>query len=173
KRKIFRVTRNGRTFTGYDLWSFFGSTFENALRQWGIKVPGIITKGKDARGSFESWSIEKLQEYNNAELELLVELANRLRESTVPLELKISSWHGPGAFASAWLGKNKIGPYVRQKIPGELYDVATRAYFGGRIDAVGYGICDPVYHYDIVSAYPSAIRNLPGLKKIKWTPEKT
>jgi len=49
----------------------------------------------------------------------------------------------------SWLGKNKIGDYLVET-PDHLYDVSTRAYFGGRIDCLGYGVVDPVYHYDIV-----------------------
>jgi len=168
KRKIFRVTRNGSTFTSYDLWSFFGSSFENALREWGIEIPPIITEGKAARGSFEEWKPEKLKIYNQAELELLVQLAEALRNSTLPLELSVRSWHGPGSLAGSWLGKNRVKRYMRGEIPKDLNEIATRAYFGGRIDATGYGFCNPVYHYDIISAYPAAIANLPNLTKLQW-----
>jgi hypothetical protein len=150
------------------LWSFFGSSFEAALREWGIEIPSIITEGKAARGTFENWSSEKLREYNNAELGLLVQLANALRNSTLPLDLTVRSWHGPGALAGSWLGKNKVQRYMRGEVPSELKEIATRAYFGGRIDATGYGISEPVYHYDIVSAYPSAIADLPNLTKLRW-----
>ena len=168
KRKIFRVSSGGRTFTSYDLWSFFGSSFENALKEWGIEVPEIISEGKAARGSFDKWPMHKLQSYNNAELKLLVQLAEVLRNSTKPLGLNVRSWHGPGSLAGSWLGKNRVNRYMRGEIPKTLYEVATRAYFGGRIDAQGYGICDPVYHYDIVSAYPAAIAELPNLTKLVW-----
>jgi len=168
KRKIFRVSRNGRTFTSYDLWSFFGSSFENALREWGIEIPPIITEGKAARGEFDKWNIQKLKKYNEAELELLVQLAVALRNSTHPLKLNIRSWHGPGSLAGSWLGKNKVKRYMRGEIPKELNEIARRAYFGGRIDATGYGFANPVHHYDIISAYPAAIANLPNLTKLHW-----
>jgi len=172
KRKIFRVSRNGRTFTSYDLWSFFGSSFENALREWGIEIPPIITEGKAARGTFEHWESEKLKAYNQAELELLVQLANALRDSTLPLELSVRSWHGPGSLAGSWLGKNRVKKYIQGEIPDKVKEIATRAYFGGRIDATGYGFCNPVYHYDIVSAYPAAIAHLPNLSKVRWNHQK-
>jgi len=108
KKKIFRVSRGRYSFVSYDLFGFYLSSFESALVAWGIPVPKVITDGKAARSGFKSWSLTRIREYNTAELSALVELANRLRESVKPLDLRISSWHGPGAFAGSWLGKNKI-----------------------------------------------------------------
>lgn len=166
-RKIFKVKFGKRTFHSTDVWAFFATSFEVALSKWGIEVPPIITKGKEARQDFSIWPMKEIEEYNHAELILLAELAEKLRESVKPLNLKIQSWHGPGALAGAFLSKNGAKRYLA-KIEDDLYDIASRAYFGGRIDAAGYGRIYPVYHYDIVSAYPSAIRYLPDLTKLKW-----
>jgi len=168
-RKVFRVRdSNGRSFSSYDVWSFFGASFESALREWGLEIPALITEGKASRKEFKSWSIQKLKAYNNAELELLVELAERLRNSVKPLELKPRGWHGPGALANAWLGRNRVKRFYSHQDSEQMNDAINRAYFGGRIESVGIGIIEPVYHYDIVSAYPSAIRTLPNLRKLNW-----
>lgn len=166
-RKIFKVSKNGRWFHSTDSWGFFQTTFEKALQDWNIEVPEIITRGKQARRDFSEWDIEDVRAYNNAELDLAVELMEALRASVDPLKLPVRSWHGPGALAGAFLSKNKTKSYLKE-IPSELYEVATRAYFGGRIDASGYGFVEPVYHYDIVSAYPAAIRDLPDLTQVEW-----
>lgn len=168
RRKIFRVSRGNRRFSSTDGWGFFQATFENALTQWKIPVPEIITEGKKARGNFDSWSSKRLLAYNQAELDQGTQMYERLREAIEPLDLAISSWHGPGALAGSWLRKNGAKNWkVEYDDPG-LADSARRAYFGGRIDTQGYGIIEPVYHFDIVSAYPSAIRFLPNLSKIEW-----
>lgn len=166
-RKIFKLNKNGKTFHSTDVFSFFITSFENALNSWGIEVPSIITEGKQAREDFSSWGIEDIKRYNEAELDTLSQLAEKLRDAVNPLGLVVRSWHGPGALAGAFLSKEKATKYLGDT-PNALYDVATRAYFGGRIDAVGYGEVSPVYHYDIVSAYPSSIRFLPDLTKLKW-----
>lgn len=166
-RKIFKVKKNGRRFHSTDIFSFFQCSFEQALKDWKIQVPAIITRGKAARQDFSRWSEEDITAYNDAELDLISELAARLRESVRPLSLPIRSWHGPGALAGSWLSKNKAKAY-KGEIPNELHSAAVRAYFGGRIDVQGYGFVDPVYHYDIVSAYPSAIRYLPDLSSVTW-----
>lgn len=168
RRKILRVSRAGRHSQSYDVWAFFGKTFERSLEDWKIEVPEIITEGKKARGSFSQWTKERLIAYNAAELKCLEDLCTSLRESIEPLELKIRSWHGPGSLAGAWLGKHHTDKKIGEKPDPLLWDAALRAYFGGRIDTRGFGIVEPVYHYDIVSAYPSAIRYLPDLSRIEW-----
>lgn len=166
-RKIFKLSCNGRYFHSTDIFSFFQTSFENALGDWGIEVPEIITRGKAARQDFSAWSEEDITAYNDAELDCMCEIAERLRDSITPLHLPVRSWHGPGALAGSWLSKQKARAY-KGDIPKPLTDAAIRAYFGGRIDVAGYGFVDPVYHYDIVSAYPSAIRFLPDLSSLEW-----
>jgi hypothetical protein len=168
-RKIFRVSKSGRRHTSYDLWGFFQSGFESALQNWGIDSLPIIGEGKASRDGFARWTLDRIREYNRAELESLEILAEKLRASITPLDLPIQSWHGPAALAAAWLQKNKVKTWLPKSPYDPIFqDVCNRAYFGGRIDVLGYGIVNPVYHYDIVSAYPSATRNCPDLSKIKW-----
>lgn len=168
RRKILRIARGQKRHTSYDVWGFFQSSFENALHDWGIEPPPIITEGKQARSDFSKWSQAKIRAYNEAELELLENLSEKLRESVAPLDLPIQSWHGPAALAGSWLQRNRVKEWKGETPNETLSDVFGRAYFGGRIDVQGYGIVEPVYHYDIVSAYPAAIATLPALTNLKW-----
>jgi hypothetical protein len=167
RRKILRVSKQSRRHTSFDVWGYFQSSFESALANWGIESTDLLRLGKASRTDFGKWSLSKLEKYNQDELVRLAELAERLRDSVLPLELPVQSWHGPAALAGSWLQKNKARDFYRE-IPTNLLDITFRAYFGGRIDVAGYGIVNPVYHYDIVSAYPSAIRYLPDLTKLTW-----
>ena len=168
RRKIFSVRRGKKWHKSVDVWGFFQSSFERALKDWGVESNEIIKTGKANRTQFSKWSLKRIKEYNDEELRLLAQLAEKLRDSVTPLELFVRSWHGPAALASAWLTKNKIRRYINNEIPAPVLDAASRAYFGGRIDVAGYGIVNPVYHYDIVSAYPAATRNLIDLSKVVW-----
>lgn len=169
RRKIFRISRGKQRHTSYDLWGFFQSTFEGACKDWSVMVDPIIEIGKASRGGFSNWTLKRIRQYNAAELKALEQLAEKLRDSIIPLELTIQSWHGPAALAASWLRKNKVKEWLTPKeLPDRLEEVVSRAYFGGRIDVLGYGIVNPVYHYDIVSAYPAAMADLPDLSKLEW-----
>lgn len=168
-RKFLQIARGKKVHTSYDTWSFYGTTFENALEQFGIQSTSTISEGKAARGDFSKWSLKKIAEYNNAELETLSSLSEKLRDCIRPLQIPIQSWHGPGSIANGWLRKNHIVNHIQIQ-PSEIQPAINSAYFGGRIDARGYGFSS-VYHYDLVSAYPSGARYLPSLSDIHF--EKT
>lgn len=165
-RKYLQITKGKTSHTSYDTWSFYGTTFENALGQFGISTNATITEGKRSRKNFTTWGLKSIAEYNDAELVALSELSEKLRNAIAPLEIPISSWHGPGSIANGWLRKNKATDYIREF--DYIQEGVNCAYFGGRIDAIGYGFFDPIYHYDIVSAYPSSARWLPDLSSLTF-----
>lgn len=169
RRKILRIARGRLRHSSVDVWGFFQSSFEKALDAWDIETPAIISEGKASRSGFRNWSLARIREYNQAELDALQILCEKLRDSVTPLDLPIQSWHGPAALAGAWLRKNRVKDWLPQSDPEpEFWNVSARGYFGGRIDVLGYGRIDPVYHYDIISAYPSAIAELPNLSNLQW-----
>lgn len=167
RRKIFRVGYGRQVFSLYDTWGYFQSSFEKALAGWKIETPAIITAGKAERGNFQRWPLWKIRQYNEAELSTHVELMNQLRESIRPLNLTVRSWHGPAALAGYWLAEHGIERYLKANVEA-LEKAAQIAYFAGRIDVKGYGFVTPCYHYDLVSAYPSATRYLPNLSGARW-----
>ena len=167
-RKILRISKDGKHHSSYDVWGFFQGSFEKATKEWKVKIDTVISKGKAARSDFTKWSKKNIIRYNAAELVSLAELTEKLREAISPLELPIQGWYGPGALASSWLQKQKITQYQNRENEDKYLEVSSRAFFGGRIDAIGYGFLKPAYHYDIISAYPFAITKLPDLSNIHW-----
>jgi len=53
-------------------------------------------------------------------------------------------------------------------IPYAVQDLAYRSYFGGRFEITSRGYMENIYHYDIKSAYPHAMAELPDFKRGKW-----
>jgi hypothetical protein len=164
-RKFFDVQRKGgKRFISTDVFSFFQCSFLKACKDWGLDPSGIEA-GKDARSQFATWSKEQIIAYNKEEMDLLVELMNRLRSALTVPNLVPSSWHGPGAIASRWLGNIHAKQFYGVWSPD--VDIAARhAFFGGRIDCrlVGEELCE---HSDIESAYPAAIANCPSLESLE------
>lgn len=190
--RIFRVSvrENNRTVTAtiYDVWGFFQGSFVNALKGWldddELVEITKIEKGKAARGAFTYAELEGfIKPYWQAELRLLVQLCNRLRERLVATELCPSEWHGAGALATRiyrkhgtrhhlsrtltdWTPKDKD---ILTQLPEEVNHAARFAYAGGRFELFRLGHYNgKVYQYDINSAYPNAIAKLPSLRSAQW-----
>ena len=175
-----------------DVWGFFQSSFIAALEKWEIEVPPEIIAGKENRQLFAAENLKEIVEYNQLELEKLVELMNRLRQADADactlVGLKVGhtprTWFGPGARATNFLNQTKFAPEhppfagkTFEKLqamafpPNESEEVKLQpfaaAYYGGRIEAAAKGeFTEQMFDYDINSAYPYAFSLLPS-----WEPD--
>lgn len=166
-RKLFSVRRGKVRVTIFDLMGFFSSSFVTACRSFGVEVDPIIEEGKRARSGFSRWTMDRIEAYNAAEVRALALLAERLRERLRAGGLEPTRWHGPGAVATTWIRRVGAAAWVGRD-PRRVEDAARRAYFGGRIDAAGYGVYPDAHRYDLRSAYPAVLASLPDLSSGVW-----
>ncbi len=148
--------------------TFFQTSFIKALQSREIDVPEIIVTGKGSRNNFTWDDREEIEQYCAMELDLMVQLADTLRDELIEAGIPITNFHGPGAVASKVFQNHGIRKYMQ---PPELRHERTirYGYFGGRFELFQAGHYDgDVYVYDINSAYPHAIRNLPNLNGARW-----
>jgi hypothetical protein len=156
------------SFKIFDVMTFFQSSFMNALSSRGIEVPEVIKTGKANRANFTYLDLDEISVYCQQELELLVLLADRLRSEFQEAGVYVTSFHGPGAVASAVFKEKKVKEHM-QRPPLHIERAAQHAYFGGRFEQFKAGHYEgKVYLYDINSAYPDKIRNLPSLAGASW-----
>jgi hypothetical protein len=156
----------------YNVWGFFQSSLVAALKANISDHPLMvhlpeIEAGKDARSGFTHADLDMITRYWEIENELCHALVNRLRDHLYAVGLHISSWHGPGAIASYVYRANRVQAHKKVPTP-RIYDCARRAYAGGRFEQFRIGRCTDVYSYDINSAYPDAISQLPSLSDGVW-----
>jgi len=153
----------------WDVWSFFTCSFVKALDQYLPELEqsdlDVIISGKGQRGSF---TVERLRSevvpYWQKELELLVRLMDRLRELMNQKGLHPRGWHGPGALANAVNTKYKTARAMKRELPEGVLDAAQFGYAAGRVEQFKVGrACQTVYKYDVNSAYPAAMLELPSL----------
>jgi hypothetical protein len=170
KRKYFSIRRKGTPQNGitiFDVCGFFvgQGSFIKVLQQMLIDVPDEIISGKAERGAFTWENYQNIKRYNQIECEKLCELMHRILEMTEKQGLTPRRWYGSSAIANLALRKWKINEYMRRTVEenmsGYFWDGITRAYFGGRIEAFKLGSFKNVHTYDVNSAYPSAIMELP------------
>jgi hypothetical protein len=105
--------------------------------------------------------------YNRLENELLKRAMGELRDGfeAIGVHLSPGQWFGPGQAAQEWmktrLPKRKEWEDV---IPGWYIKAAKESYYGGWFEIFVHGyIGRDVFEYDINSAYPATIRELPCL----------
>lgn len=82
-------------------------------------------------------------------------------------------WISSGYLAEKVLINNRIEIPRFDSIPYEIQDLAFRSYFGGRFEILKRGFIGTAYLYDINSAYPFALTQIPNLSKGNWISQKS
>lgn len=77
-------------------------------------------------------------------------------------------WLSGGYLAEKILINNGIDIPKFSSIPYEIQELATKAYFGARIEMLKRGFIGEAYLYDINSAYPDKIAKIPDLTDGEW-----
>lgn len=181
-----RIDRIGLVF--WDVLPFWQNKFTQAVADTlgnDASDMDLIEAGKTARGTFTHENIEWVSRYNKAECRLLAQMCVRLDAWFHSVDIKPPAYNGPGAAAKAVLatyepyehagrklgnGRHNMRDYV---FPGWSSDsalVAARsAYAGGRNQLLYMGYRPGTsYSYDINSAYPAAMVDLPCLSHGRW-----
>ena len=163
-RKVF-VVNNYRYF---DCFSFFSTSFIKAVAQHlgPDAVTDSLKEGKRARGTFETWDLDRLIAYNDEELQLLVALLKKLQSAFQAIGVELTEWYGPGAVAKYWFREHDVFPKDKNT-SGSMYAL-NGAYYGGRFEQPQLGTFKNVYEYDIHSAYPSVMADMPNF--LSWHP---
>ena len=174
-RKVFKLRRKHRetgrvySFTLFDVFTYFGGSFINACRGFLGSVPREIIAGKKQRGSFRRRDLPTIERYNQLEVKYLVKLCDKMNEIFLSQGIELKKWHGPGAVAEFVLGKRMLNIHLdypvfnQDQIFPALFEAWDCAYYGGRFENMGIGTFRNVHTYDINSAYPYALSQLPIL----------
>ena len=190
KRSVWRdyriAWRRGKSFTLadadkarsiilYDVVSFFQTAFVKACDSYlgdAFTDRDMIVENKALRSAFSVDDLPEVIRYNEAELTNLVALMRELRARLHKVDLKPGRWDGPGAIATALLKREKVDEHLARNgvgVPDGPASAARYAYAGGRFEVVRFGHVDaPAYEYDINSAYPAALRDVPSLSLGRW-----
>jgi hypothetical protein len=158
-----------------DVGSFFQSSFLMVIDPKGW-APGteIVTSEEYAtiREGKEKRAIAKLDEdmrrYNVLENAVLARVMHTLDNGfhEIGIHLPPSKWFGPGQAAQAWLKNENVptGECIRSEVPSWYLEAARMSYYGGWFELFMHGhIPGDTQEYDINSAYPAIIAELPCL----------
>lgn len=155
-----------------DAGPFFQKAFLAVIKpeDW---PPGTITQeeyddiktGKEKRSSAHLG--EEMMHYNRLENDILCRIMTLLNRAFVDIgiNLKKNKWFGPGQAAQEWLkGRAPTREEIEDYVPEWFREFARESYYGGWFEIFVHGLVPGItYEYDINSAYPFVIANLPCL----------
>jgi hypothetical protein len=153
----------------WDTIGFYQSSFVAAIRDWLDVVDDTIAKGKASRHDFNIAELDFIIDYCKRELVLFESLMQRLWSTLNSVGIKLHRWDGAGAAAHSVLGKKKISTARGSESQNEQHYLQARcAYAGGRFELISPGDyrCT-IYNYDINSAYPYAMSQLPSFTGLR------
>jgi hypothetical protein len=162
----------GTTRTIYDTWGFFQGSFLSALNRWqvGPEHWSAIKAGKDQRSAFVTIT-PAIRSYCSIECNLLAEMMGAFREACLGADIRPRTWNGAGKLASALMKAHKVirAKELEASTPSSLLSLAHEAYYGGRFETTRCGlVAEPVHEFDLNSAYPAAMQQLPCLVHGRW-----
>ena len=178
----------------HDVFDFFQKGFVTTLRVWfddllhdGVLIfpDGVMIdlhQMQAMKATRRTFTVEQLQEeilpYCLEECQALARLMERLRDYLNEAEIPLSRYEGAGAIASAILRREQVDAHVKELpikgIPAKLTDPALyraqlTAYHAGRFEASHFGTyTGPVFNYDLHSAFPSVMPDLPSMRGGMW-----
>jgi DNA polymerase type B, organellar and viral len=177
-KKAGDMKKKGRSIRIWDSFGYHQCSFLKAYEDWLGKDADydLIVLGKKQRQSFniDEDLAEYIPRYTAAELRGLVRIEERMRTALQFIDVHPLRHDGAGSVASALLTKHGIKHYKPderkgENLPAHIIEISQHAYFGGRIECMQYGRHQGiVHHYDINSAYPAAMIDLPQLKDGEW-----
>lgn len=167
---------DGTSRTINEVGGFFQSAYVKALQDWGPSfnldrtILDKIIAGKERRESFDQ--LDKAErEYCRLECETLAAMMEALRDTCLAAAIVPQKWRGAGWLATALHTKYKTPKPEKEGVPrsAALEQMSVDAYYGGRFEVTRIGrIAEPVFEYDINSAYPAAMLQLPCPLHTRW-----
>lgn len=163
-KQITIKSTDGRMVHIYDVFGYFQRAFVYALEEWKVGTPEQVERirtMKASRGSFSDESTKEMLEYCLEECRLLVVMMTKLRDAIIEGNIPMKQWYGAGAIAAAILEKEGVKRHVERQPPSKFSEPILSAYFGGRFELFESGEHKDVHLYDIRSAYPAILSELP------------
>ena len=131
-----------------------------------------IAAMKGKRGALEEEDPEEVKAYCREECVLLARMMRRVIQAHEKAGIPLKRFDGAGSTATALLKLNEVANYKgtrHRDLEPQLARAIASAFFGGRFEDDVVGIVeDPVYSFDISSAYPFAQTFLPCLTCGQW-----
>jgi hypothetical protein len=177
--KSLRITKGHHSVTFYDIAQFFNrSGLAKAFHENISQLPQDYLNFKAQRSEFSPTF------YRRNTTAVRNYCIDDCKYTKALAEKWISLFHSAfGFYPQRWISSGYLAEKVLinssvfmpkfDSIPYEIQNLAMRSYFGGRFEILKRGFIGEAHLYDINSAYPFAITQIPDLSDGKWIRRKT
>ena len=181
-RKMLIIREFGkRSIYICDVFGFTNTSFVSSIKSLGVKISKDelerLTVEKNNRGVFTKEITDEVIKYNKLELVYLSEMTENLKKELYNLGWYVKHFYGVGSVGNFLLAKHELHKQshylteeglTREQINSLEYALES-SYYGGYIYPFAIGTYKGhVYHYDIKSAYPSVMVQLPAMEGGRW-----
>ena len=151
-----------------------GSLKENAIKHLDssfnkIDINPFDLGYKEGWNSNQFWTnhLEEIKEYAIMDAIITGKLARRVRNNLETINARFNNPYSVAKIAEQFLldqgYQETIAPLLKSEIGKRFLEFGNTAYHGGWFESSGYGYVDNVTAYDIKSAYPAVMYNLPSM----------
>jgi hypothetical protein len=172
--KQLAVPDSSRTI--YEVFGFFQKSFATATADFRVGTlsnHATVVQMKAERGSF-GWDPTtgldpEVRRYCGIECDMLAAMMETFRKVCLQAGLRPRTWNGAGKLANVMHSDHgTITAVELETLPAGVRAMARDAYYGGRFEVTRVGRVAPAFEYDIRSAYPAAMGQLPCLRHGRW-----
>ena len=170
KGKYFELSRDKHHTRFYDMANFLPMSLETASQTYlkTGKFKDVDSKRLNTDKKYWEMNIEFIKKYCVRDAQLTQMLADYfwgLVNSTTGL--LPNKPYSQGSYSQDYFLEKCFIPQV-QDIPTEVLNYAYQSYYGGRFELLQRGHFEKIYIYDIKSAYPAVMAEMPDFTRGSW-----
>lgn len=170
RNRMLRISKNNIKVYIVDLFNIFQSGLNKASKKYLKESKIDYIDGNKLNTDLTYWvkNYKDIIKYCVKDCVLTAKLGNWLVDNAKKVNLPLPKFiTSHASFSKQYFRTNCYIPSIKT-IPTNILDIAFNTYFGGRFELLKRGYFDKLYLYDINSAYPSVIKDLPSLKYGIW-----
>ena len=177
-QKKIAIRKGHHSSVFFDIAQYYHESLFNAYLHNIGKLPEWYTEIKKKRSHFTRKYCEKyhnqVRKYCIQDCIYTKELANHwINVFFEAFDFYPQRFISSGYLAEKVLINNKIKIPLFKETPFEINEFAWRTYFGARFEILKRGFIGNAHLYDINSAYPYSLANIPDITKGKWKKSKS
>lgn len=168
---ILAHKKRHKTVRIYDAMQFYISSLDEASETYintSKKYTGIY-QDKKFPNQIDKDEMNLIVEYCKLDCQLTSQLmdlwVNKFHDS---FKFYPKQYYSVGAIAVTYVKTQINDMPVFKKAPFEVQELAYQSYFGGHFEIYSRGKHEKIFHYDINSAYPDAMVNMPDFLNGTW-----